>query len=421
VTKAFGESSLKFASLSFGPDSDHNHATRGVSSLLEFEQAIQDKKVEISKQRRQSFEKKRVTAIGKMTTVDIHTHIYPPSFMALLRSRTTVPYIRTDPSSPTSRLIILPNDDDPSLPPSSRGRPIGPDYHDVTKKLEFMATHNITTSVISLANPWLDFLPSHEAAAAAKLINNEMDEICAQHEGRLFAFGTLPLSAPPSDIIAEVHRLRTLPHTRGVIMGTTGLGSGLDDPTLDPVWAALAETSTLVFLHPHYGLPSSVYGPRASEYGHLLPLALGFPLETTIAVSRMFLSRVFERFEGLRVLLAHSGGALPFLAGRVESCVQHERSFGEERRQNRKGLCEVFRTNLFLDAVIYSDVGLKTAVDSAGPDRVLFGECWLCLVHAWGHLSKDPQNQCSGSTWKHCESLMPHMCGAAFPFKMCHE
>lgn len=295
--------------------------------------------------------------------------------MRILRSRTTVPYVLTDPDSPISRLIILPSDDDPSLPLSSRGRPIGSDYYDISNKLDFMTAHNISTSVISLANPWLDFLPSQEGLVAAKTVNNELEEICAQHEGRLFAFGTLPLSAPAPDIISEIHHLRSLPHMRGVIMGTTGLGSGLDDPSLDAVWAALAETSTLVFLHPHYGLPSSVYGPRAGEYGHILPLALGFPLETTIAVSRMFLSGVFERFEGLCVLLAHSGGALPFLAGRVESCVQHERSFGEERRRHSKSLWEVFKTNLFLDAVIYSDVGLKTAVDAVGADRVLFGEC----------------------------------------------
>ena len=317
------------------------------------------------------------TTASKMPIVDIHTHIYPPSFMDILRSRTTVPYIRSDPSSPVSRLIILPTDDDPSLPPSSRGRPIGPDYYDVSKKIKFMADHDITTSVISLANPWLDFLPSHEAATAAKRVNDEMEDLCARYEGKLFAFGTLPLSAPPSDIIAEIHRLRTLPHMRGVIMGTTGLGAGLDDPTLDPIWAAVESTSTVVFLHPHYGLPSSVYGPRASDYGHILPLALGFPLETTIAISRMFLSGVFDRYEGCRVLLAHSGGALPFLAGRIESCLQHERSFNKERKTSRKTLWQVFRTNLFLDAVIYSDVGLKAAVDAVGDDRVLFGECWF--------------------------------------------
>lgn len=88
----------------------------------------------------------------------------------------------------------------------------------------------------------------------------------------------------------------------------------------------------------------------------------------------MFLSGVFERSETLHVLLARSGGALPFQAGRVENCVQHDRSFGGEKRTIRKTLWEVFRTNLFLDAVICSVVGLKAAVDAVGSDRVLLGE-----------------------------------------------
>ena len=75
-----------------------------------------------------------------------------------------------------------------------------------------MRNHNITTSVIFHANPWLDFCPSQEGAAAAKLVNNEMKELCTQQEGKLFAFEeTLPLSAPPTDDITEIHRLKHFP------------------------------------------------------------------------------------------------------------------------------------------------------------------------------------------------------------------
>ena len=116
--------------------------------------------------------------------------------------------------------------------------------------------------------------------------------MCAEHEGKLYAFGTLPLSGPTDRIITEIKRLAKLPHMRGIVMGTSGLGSGLDDSALDPIYAALQKHEQLIFLHPHYGLPSSVYGPRANDYGHVLPLALGFPLETTIAITRMLLSGV---------------------------------------------------------------------------------------------------------------------------------
>ena len=316
-----------------------------------------------------------------MVIVDIHTHIYPPTFVSLLRSRTTVPYIRTFPDAPdSSRLIILPGEDDPTTPSTSRGRPIGPQYWDIAEKVAFMDTHKIDISVISLANPWLDFLPAEEAGDAAKRINDDVDGLCAKYPGRLYAFGTLPLSAPVETVVKEVERLAGMKHMRGIIMGTSGLGKGLDDPALHPIYAALEKHEQVIFLHPHYGLPGSVYGPRANEYGHVLPLALGFPLETTIAVTRMLLSGVWDRFQKLQVLIAHSGGTLPFLAGRIESCIKHDGHLKKEGKlEGRRPVWDVLKKNIYLDAVIYSEVGLKAAVDASGSDRLLFGKiCTHC-------------------------------------------
>ena len=306
--------------------------------------------------------------------VDVHTHMYPPAYMKLLRARNKVPYVKSFPDDPSSgdRLVILPAEDTAS---TSRGRPIGPEYYDVKKKLDFMDTHGIDISVISLANPWLDWLPTEEAAETAAKVNDDVERMCADHEGRLFAFGTLPLSAPAEQVTEEVKRLTTLPHHRGIVMGTSGLGTGLDDPALDPIYAALEEHNHLIFLHPHYGLPSSVYGPRATDYGHVLPLAMGFPMETTIAVTRMLLSGVWDRFPKLNVLIAHSGGTLPFLAGRIESCIAHDAHLKKEGKlEKRRDLWDILKNNIYLDAVIYADVGLKAAIDASGADRLMFGQ-----------------------------------------------
>jgi aminocarboxymuconate-semialdehyde decarboxylase len=121
-------------------------------------------------------------------------------------------------------------------------------------------------------------------------------------------------------------------------------------------------------------LPSSVYGPRANDYGHVLPLALGFPLETTIAVTRMLLSGVFDRYPNLSVLLAHSGGTLPFLAGRIESCIQHDGHLHSQPGfAARRSVWDVLKTNIYLDAVVYGEAGLKAAVQASGADRLMFG------------------------------------------------
>ncbi|KAK6533514.1 hypothetical protein TWF694_002453 [Orbilia ellipsospora] len=307
--------------------------------------------------------------------VDVHTHVYPPQYVSILKKRTKVPYVRdTEPGKP-SRLIILPGEDDPSSESTAKGRPIGSEYYDINKKIEFMNLHGIDISVISLANPWLDFLEPDEAGSIAIEVNDAINDMCDSYKGRLFAFGALPLSAPTTVIASEVERISKLKYTRGVIMGTGGLGKGLDDAELDPVYKALEETGMTIFLHPHYGLPKEVFGPRAAEYGHVLPLALGFPLETTIAISRMILSGVFDRFPKLSVLLAHSGGTLPFLAGRLESCILHDAHYSgpQAATSSRRKIWDILKTNILLDAVVYSELGIRAAVTASGADRVLFG------------------------------------------------
>lgn len=238
-----------------------------------------------------------------------------------------------------------------------------------------MNTHSIDISVISLANPWLDWVPAADAGKAAQEINDEVNAECGRFPGRLFAFATLPLSGGKEIIIKEIQRLKDLQYMRGIILGTTGLGKGLDDPELLPIFQALQDAKLPVFLHPHYGLPGSVWGERAGDYGHVLPLALGFPLETTIAVTRMILAGVFERVDGLQMILAHSGGTLPFLAGRIESCIEHDAHLKARGKlgKGRKTVWEVLKNNIYLDAVVYSEVGLRAAIQASGEDRVMFG------------------------------------------------
>ncbi|KAK4123641.1 amidohydrolase-like protein [Parathielavia appendiculata] len=332
--------------------------------------------------------------------VDIHTHMYPPEYISILSLRDTIPLVRTFPSSPEPRLILLEAElpaleralQDPSAP--LPGRPLTNHFTSLAHKLAFMFHHNISISVLSLANPWLDFLSPTEAGPIASQINTLFEAMCATTNNttthlaqqpptsrKLFFFGTLPLTAPPSTILSAITHLTTLPHCRGIILGTSGLGSGLDDASLLPIFSALASAHLPIFLHPHYGLPPSVFGPHSEQgaYGHVLPLALGFPMETTIAIARMYLAGVFNAVPELRLILAHAGGTLPFLAGRIESCVLHDLKLGggggdTEMGRRRRTVWEVLREQVYLDAVVYSEVGVRAAVEAAGgADRLMFG------------------------------------------------
>ena len=89
----------------------------------------------------------------------------------------------------------------------------------------------------------------------------------------------------------------------------------------------------------------------------------------------MLLAGVFDRHSKLQLLLAHSGGTLPFLAGRLESCIAHDAHLKKLGRiECRRDVWDVLKTNILLDAVAYSSLTLRAAVEASGGDRVLFGE-----------------------------------------------
>jgi aminocarboxymuconate-semialdehyde decarboxylase len=292
--------------------------------------------------------------------IDVHTHLYPRRYMELMRERSDVPkVVRRDGNN---YLIILPGEDKGDHRGS--GRLMDRNYWSPEAKLEFMDQSGIDVSVLSLANPWLDFLAAQEAIRWAVDVNDDFERICAESNGRLFALAALPTSAGADACVTELERISDLPHMRGIILSTHGLGRGLDDPGMAPVWTTLVDLDMVVFVHPHYGVGNELY----SDYGHSLYLALGFTFETTVAAAKIALSGVLDRYDGIKLLLAHGGGTVPFLAGRLDSCVAHDEYLEKPSRKPSESL-----RRALLDAVVYSEDALRLVVSFSGEDKVLFG------------------------------------------------
>jgi len=131
----------------------------------------------------------------------------------------------------------------------------------------------------------------------AGVFNDEMEELCEKKKGRLLGLASLPLASTQS-AIRELERIEgSHKHIRGVILGTNGRGKGLDDEEMVPIWTKLHEMKFTTFIHPHYGVGNEHFG----NYGHALFLALGFPFETTTAISRLILSGIFDKLPDLKV------------------------------------------------------------------------------------------------------------------------
>jgi aminocarboxymuconate-semialdehyde decarboxylase len=298
--------------------------------------------------------------------IDIHSHIYPAAWISLLRSRNAPPYI--DPN--TNALVNR-----PGVP----GKPLLPNLYDVATKMEFMDQHGVDISVLSLGNPWLDFLITEdercEAGQVASSINEEMETMCCNHEGRLFYFAVLPLTAPLPTILESIEALALHLHCRGVVMGYAGVGAGMDDPLFFPVLQTIAKAGLPIFFHPNYGLPSDVFGPCSSSHGQVLPVSLGFTTETTTAFTRMYLASVFDVVPKLQIILPHAGGTLPMVIGRIEACIANDKTWQSRLSAEapRTSLRDILKCNVYLDGITFDSGALRAAADAVGIDRIMFG------------------------------------------------
>jgi aminocarboxymuconate-semialdehyde decarboxylase len=148
-----------------------------------------------------------------------------------------------------------------------------------------------------------------------------------------------------------------------VEIGTDVVGADLDDPMFDPIWEALADLGIVVILHP----AGFTEGRRLTDY--YLVNVIGLPLSSTLAVTRLILGGVFERHPGLRMLVVHGGGYLPFYSARTDHAFRHR----PEMREHIDRLPSEYLANLWFDSTVFSPDLLKTLVRIYGADKVLMG------------------------------------------------
>jgi aminocarboxymuconate-semialdehyde decarboxylase len=285
--------------------------------------------------------------------IDVHSHIYPRSYMAHLAARTTVPQIKQHDGQ--ELFVIFEGE---------AGRPMGPDYWDMGEKLAYMDRHGITQTVLSLGNPWLDDFDGPDGVQIARELNEEFASYQADTRGRVVGMGCLP-GTSITDAVEMAAEIAGTPTLYGVVSGTRICGRTLDDPDLDPLWQVLSARRIPLLLHPHYGLGLS----EMDGFGHALPLALAFPFETTTALARLVMSGVLARFPELVVIGSHGGGALPFLAGRLDGCWRPD--------EVAKKFCpdepSSYISKLYLDAVVYHPRALRATAEMVGEDHIFFG------------------------------------------------
>jgi aminocarboxymuconate-semialdehyde decarboxylase len=239
--------------------------------------------------------------------------------------------------------------------------PLARSMYDVDVRLSEMDEVGVHRHAVSLP-PFLFASTADDQQLATGVVaagNDELATYVADAPDRLLGLGSVPLGWPGA--AGEARRALDELGMAGIAIGSRGAGRDLDDPVNEDLWALLAERRTFVFLH-----PSGVPDPQRQR-DFWLPQLVGYPMETALAVARLVFGRVLERFP-LNLCLAHGGGCLPSLRGRLD--------MGWERKDVARTTTvppSEFTDRLYYDTAVFSPVLLGRLVEDVGAGHVLLG------------------------------------------------
>jgi aminocarboxymuconate-semialdehyde decarboxylase len=292
-----------------------------------------------------------------MRIVDTHTHFIPMELVEMLR--------RGD--GPPDLSLVERDGNDPLIVHDNGLRyPVFPLFHDAEAKLEQMDGDGIDVSVVSLSSSlFLYGSEPSETARVHRVINDAAAAFAERGGGRLPAMATVPLNDPPA-AAAELRRAHAELGLVGVEVGTSVGDTMLDDPSLEPFYAAAEELQMPILLHPYLNMTSP---PAPGMTGYHLSNVIGNPTETFIAASRLIVGGVFDRHPGLRVQLVHAGGAFPYQLGRLD----HAYEARSETKSTAQRPPSSYLGNFLFDTITYEPRALDFLLELVGPDHVVFG------------------------------------------------
>lgn len=296
-----------------------------------------------------------------MGTLDLHTHHYTPEFFAAVRdSRGAYSFTK----DPTGRDIITLN--------GARFFGVTPAMTDIRQRLDAMDEAGIDIAVLSLSTPNVFFLGPDEQPALARRMNDAYAALAAEHPTRIKAFASIPMDHPDA-ALDELHRALGELRLNGVVLLSNIGGRPLTDPAYRPFFAEADRLGVCIFLHPM--IPAA--GQESLREFVLGPL-VAFPFDTTLAVARMCYAGMLREFPNIRWVIAHAGGAIPWLLERLDNGY---RDFAENR-EHLDALPSVYLKRLYYDTVTFSPYALTMLRDLFGADHLVMGSDYPHLLGA---------------------------------------
>ena len=285
--------------------------------------------------------------------IDVHTHNYTEGWLRLIRARGGPDYeIRESVDSPTTLF--------------RRGMsfgPLEPAHFDFDLRVANMKEAGVDLAIVTLSAPSAFWGDEATSAEAARIANDEFRAAQIRYPDHIRWMATLPWEYPAA-AAAELDRACTLGALGVLVLGNVN-GRHLTDALFEPVWRAIDARALPVLLHP-------TVPPGAEELDlarYAMVGSIGFMVDTSVAIVRMIFDGFFDRFPRLKLIAAHAGATLPYVAGRLD------RVYATAKRA-RTGIARPpseYLRHIYYDAVCYRQDALQMCVDVGGEDHVLYG------------------------------------------------
>jgi aminocarboxymuconate-semialdehyde decarboxylase len=241
----------------------------------------------------------------------------------------------------------------------------------LTERLAAMDAQGIDMEVLSI-NPWWYRTEREVAEKIIQIQNEKLAEACAATPDRFLGFASVALQYP--DLAARQLEDGVRKYgLRGAAIGGNVAGMELSDPKFHPFWAKAEELGVLLFLHPQTDGASTDIGKRLKGAGGLENV-IGYPLETTIALSHLIFEGTLDRFPGLKICAAHGGGYLPSYAARSDrGCVARPDLCTGGPDGPLKKNPTAYLKQLYFDTMVFSTEAIRHLAAEVGPGQLMLG------------------------------------------------
>jgi aminocarboxymuconate-semialdehyde decarboxylase len=242
------------------------------------------------------------------------------------------------------------------------------------ERISDMDQLGLDIQVLTLSTPNVYFSTRKRNLYLARLVNDYFADLCQKYPKHFIAFASVPLGHP-DDAIPELHRCVKDLGMKGIVLGTNIDGKHLHVKEFWPFYEEVNRMDLPIFLHPMVPVH-----PETMAEWPLVPL-VGFVMDTTLTVSKMVYSGLFEKYPNLTLILPHLGGTIPFLYERINNGY---RAFPDCREHISK-LPSEYLKKFYYDTVSFHKPSLMCGYHTVGADHMVLGSDY---PHVIGDMSK---------------------------------